>query len=174
MDLESFWDKLERWGIRQGLVRLGALVGGKQVAGPAGLVLGMESSVGGCAATCPSCGGTFHPQDEIGCPLCGYLPPENRPPPANPAPPLPPPGGGQAPPTPKPPGPVPFDLFLQDESNGNVLLFHSRTGDYRMNRRIDEFRAEIMPVLRDILNAIRDLDRRVTRLEERSAPIVHS
>ncbi len=42
------------------------------------------------------------------------------------------------------------------------------------NRRIDEFRAEIMPVLRDIVNAIRDLDRRVTRLEERSAPIVHS
>jgi hypothetical protein len=31
-----------------------------------------------------------------------------------------------------------------------------------------------MPVLRDILNAIRDLDRRVIRLEERSAPIVHS
>jgi len=42
------------------------------------------------------------------------------------------------------------------------------------NRRIDELRAEIMPILREILTALRDLDRRVTRLEERSAPIMRS
>jgi len=56
--------------------------------------------------------------------------------------------------------------------NKHIDTLNHRIDD--TNRRIDELRAEIMPVLRDILNAIRDLDRRVTRLEERSAPIVHS
>ena len=42
------------------------------------------------------------------------------------------------------------------------------------NRRIDEFRAEMLVILREMQGSLRDLDRRVTRLEERSAPIVRS
>jgi len=41
-----------------------------------------------------------------------------------------------------------------------------------LNKRIDDLRAEIMPVLRDMQASLKDLDRRVTALEERSTPIV--
>lgn len=56
--------------------------------------------------------------------------------------------------------------------NKHIDTLNLRISD--TNRRIDEFRAEIMPILRDIQSVLRNLDHRVTRLEERSAPIVHS
>ena len=50
-----------------------------------------------------------------------------------------------------------------------------------LNHRIDDlrteiaqFRVEVMPVLREILTTLKDLDRRVTILEERSTPVVRS
>jgi predicted Holliday junction resolvase-like endonuclease len=43
-----------------------------------------------------------------------------------------------------------------------------------INRRIEEFRAETLTILRHMQGSLEDLDHRVTRLEERSAPIVRS
>ena len=41
-----------------------------------------------------------------------------------------------------------------------------------VDKRINDLRAEIVPMLREILSTLKDLHRRVTRLEERSSPIV--
>jgi len=46
--------------------------------------------------------------------------------------------------------------------------FNARIGE--TNQRI----AEVLAILRDVQKSLQDLDRRVTRLEERSAPLVRS
>ncbi len=45
--------------------------------------------------------------------------------------------------------------------------------DASLNKRIDDLRAEIMPILRDMQASLKDLERRVTIIEERTGPIVH-
>ena len=44
--------------------------------------------------------------------------------------------------------------------------------DASVKKRIDDLRAEIMPILRDMQASLKDLERRVTILEERTGPIV--
>ena len=46
------------------------------------------------------------------------------------------------------------------------------TVDTSLNRRVDDLRGEMVPLLREILATLKDLDRRMTVLEERSSPIV--
>ncbi|MBI3693564.1 MAG: hypothetical protein HY238_01805 [Acidobacteria bacterium] len=44
--------------------------------------------------------------------------------------------------------------------------------DTSLNRRVDDLRGEMVPLLREILATVKDLDRRLTVLEERSSPIL--
>ncbi|MBI3697751.1 MAG: hypothetical protein HY238_23335, partial [Acidobacteria bacterium] len=43
------------------------------------------------------------------------------------------------------------------------------TVDTSLNRRVDDLRGEMVPLLREILATVKDLDRRLTVLEERSS-----
>ena len=58
-----------------------------------------------------------------------------------------------------------------DTLNGRIDDANRRIDE--TNRRIDEFRAEVLSELRQIRAILTDLDRRITRLEERSFPVVH-
>ena len=46
------------------------------------------------------------------------------------------------------------------------------TVDTSLNRRVDDLRGEMVPLLREILATLKDVDRRMTVLEERSSPIL--
>jgi methyl-accepting chemotaxis protein len=59
-----------------------------------------------------------------------------------------------------------------EETNRRIEETNRRIEE--INRRIEEFRAETLTILRHMQGSLEDLDHRVTRLEERSAPIVRS
>jgi translation elongation factor EF-1alpha len=58
------------------------------------------------------------------------------------------------------------------DTNRRIEENNRRIGEN--NRRIEEFRAEVLVILRNVQASLQDLDHRVNRLEERSAPMVRS